>query len=189
MTELLSNELIKKYFACDKRIGTKGDHICHEIMAYKILCAMQEPIRNGEKYLSLGTHAVGDVITENEYPEFWPPFHPLALRLPDRFQPEKKDYTMKVKISDSFCTWEYKFQHEGKTTIREVAQVIANHLKTDIPVGENIFYQSLPPEGVCEICHRCGKPKDELGVTEYKWDKNGGVHSCIHSFISGHGDN
>lgn len=88
---ILENELVKKYFACDPQAGCfhKESQACEAAKAYGILRAMQEPIKKGERRLYVdGMGAVWDGI----HPvDINPDYHPDYLRLPSRFQtPERK---------------------------------------------------------------------------------------------------
>lgn len=95
---LLGNELVKKYF------GYKPGEIipCNnpqtfyveERMAYRILQAMSEPIKKGEKYLL--SNRLKEV-TEHEGQIDYGTWHPVALRLPDRFQPPPEQKSESVK--------------------------------------------------------------------------------------------
>ena len=83
MRDLWDNELVKKYFT--------GEYGVKAYMADTILRAMQEPIREGERYIyvdNLGHmhEEVCELEAENSYP-----WHPNVLRLPNRFQVEKKE--------------------------------------------------------------------------------------------------
>jgi len=82
-SSLLENELVQKYFAIDDWDGG-----CKRCDAQAVLRAMQEPIRKGDKYLfwklvpEIMTCATEDLETT---------WHPDYLRLPDRFQTERKE--------------------------------------------------------------------------------------------------
>jgi|HubBroStandDraft_5_1064220.scaffolds.fasta_scaffold149361_2 hypothetical protein len=81
MTDILDNELVRKYFS-----GDAGEH-----SAEKVLRAMQEPIRKGELYLSaLVQWDQGCQVQRFDAAITWDGFHPNALRLPDRFQATKE---------------------------------------------------------------------------------------------------
>lgn len=81
---ILDNELVKKYFECERGCVCKwrgiGDHMCR-----KIVIAMQQPIKKGERYLGLDMD--GAVCERNIYPSS-ENLHPFSLRLPDQFQPK-----------------------------------------------------------------------------------------------------
>ena len=96
MLDPLQNEPIRKYFSPDDDpdvkcccvIGSKCRYHS-ETLAYNILTAMQETIKKGDKFLSLDSFGSASVITHTgSLPDV--PFHPFALRLPDRFQGTEK---------------------------------------------------------------------------------------------------
>lgn len=88
MTDLLDNELVRKYFGCPA--NDCREHVpCYTVeqhMAFRVLHAMQQSIKKGERYLNWSdndggfyeTMAQGDHDAENP--------HWGVLRLPDRFQ-------------------------------------------------------------------------------------------------------
>lgn len=97
---LLDNELVRKYFGCDIRgVQTLCDHFnqqnCHKSMSYRVLQAMQQPIRKGERYL-VGTHKDSDIwrIVEKTWEgteiKGW---HTAYLRLPDVFQKQECEHS------------------------------------------------------------------------------------------------
>lgn len=97
---LLENELVKKYFGNRHESCPPGCNYGHEEkMAYRILAAMQEPIKKGERYLFIqnyevpGSNSSGyQEILEIESGYDYNIFHPLFLRLPSGFQtPEKEE--------------------------------------------------------------------------------------------------
>ena len=82
---ILDNELVQKYFG-DSVPDDYGD------MAMRILQAMQEPIKKGERSLVFSGNSFYEVeATEDREP--YGEFHPQQLRLPSEFQPkdEKKE--------------------------------------------------------------------------------------------------
>jgi hypothetical protein len=85
MTNILDNELVRKYFAFD----LEGKEYDQSSIAACVLHAMQEPIRKGERYLGWPSYTTVNQWTEQvcgEH-EITPiDFHPFQLRLPDRFQ-------------------------------------------------------------------------------------------------------
>lgn len=89
MTNLLDNELIRKYFRAEACIHVPLSGTCDGCIALRILCAMQEPIRKGESYLNFANQS--DWILLRDCPQEQNSFHPWGLRLPSRFQPEKKE--------------------------------------------------------------------------------------------------
>lgn len=103
---MLDNELVQKYFACK-------DHgqFRHECIANRVLIAMQQPIRKGERYLNLmpnGNIEEGlfsgmiwkDASCEQSY-------HPHFLRLPSAFQ----------KQTDYLKTWGIRLQNTSKESL------------------------------------------------------------------------
>lgn len=83
---LLDNELVRKYFC--RGLG-HFDHMFDSWAAQRILEAMQQPIRKGERYLGYFFNTeewkVDDAPQNNN-----DPFHPAMLRLPDAFQKQEK---------------------------------------------------------------------------------------------------
>ena len=91
---ILDNELVRKYFRCEVHKGLGGStkcQLCSEaMMAYRILRAMQEPIKKGDEFLNLDWDggisgpwkAEKDVPCEKQ-------FFGIRLRLPDRFQKQE----------------------------------------------------------------------------------------------------
>jgi hypothetical protein len=84
--DVLDNELVKKYFGNiqDWKPGEKvAGVVTHGCMAQRILMAMQELIRKGEKYLEIRhDSSVAEQIAMYD----WGVIHCNLLRLPDRFQ-------------------------------------------------------------------------------------------------------
>lgn len=87
---LLENELVKKYFGNRHESCPPGCNYGHEEkMAYRILAAMQEPIKNGERCLNIfGKEPIEDIWNG----EMKLDLHAYILRLPSGFQtPEKEE--------------------------------------------------------------------------------------------------
>ena len=87
---LLDNELVRKYFGCQDCQEGNSEHVeklCHEGMALKILRAMQEPIKKGERYLLIDSEIVGDMVANSNSLDHIR--HLGVLRLPGRFQKHK----------------------------------------------------------------------------------------------------
>lgn len=84
---ILENSLVVKYFGC----GCKAEKTnCPERMAYRVLQAMQEPIRKGEKFLSLyADGTLNEAMADKDDDKIW---HSDLLRLPDQFQTEREPY-------------------------------------------------------------------------------------------------
>lgn len=90
---LLENPLILKYFGCPPEHNHYHQETvqrCKESLAFKILTAMQEPVKKGDRYIV--THDDGNTWSEDkraneflptDYDGYW---HPNVLRLPDSFQ-------------------------------------------------------------------------------------------------------
>lgn len=81
---ILDNELVREYFGQWTDRKNSRETQFYEQMSLRVIEAMQQPIKKGDKYLSLivpGTvsEQVAEVGTLED-------FHPYALRLPDRFQ-------------------------------------------------------------------------------------------------------
>lgn len=94
MTEpnLLGNELVRKYFSsvpCDHGDSTESP-ACAGCMAYFVLQAMQQPIKQGERYLRIEMPG-GEIPDEIGSTGIPIALHPLFLRLPDRFQEQPSE--------------------------------------------------------------------------------------------------
>lgn len=77
---LLDNELVRKYFYDEKYSNPTA------IEAVKVITAMQQPIRKGERYLvTYQSENVWEEMTIMGCEELTH-FHPMMLRLPDEFQ-------------------------------------------------------------------------------------------------------
>lgn len=91
---ILDNEWVRKYFGlrrqefacCPNAMAGCG------CMALRVLAAMEQPIKKGERYLHLSSD--GEVIERvNEYPDIVEyAIHVSSLRLPDRFQEKKCEH-------------------------------------------------------------------------------------------------
>lgn len=87
--DILDNELVQRYWGhknCDR--AAHNPDLCRAYMAWRVLRAMQEPIRNGERYLFGDGSSWQEKIRIDENEDF--SYHPMMLRLPDKFQPAKK---------------------------------------------------------------------------------------------------
>lgn len=94
MTSILDNELVKKYFGCCPEFTCAVNHyrkdkpetwIDYRCISERIIRAMQEPIRKGERILL--THDNGKTWEETTMAgQADEPFHPNCLRLPGKFQ-------------------------------------------------------------------------------------------------------
>jgi hypothetical protein len=85
---LLDNELIKKYFGSRHESCPPECNYGHEEkMASRILAAMEEPIKNGDKYLD-----IHDLSNVKKAAFDLGGLHTETLKLPSRFQtPDKKE--------------------------------------------------------------------------------------------------
>lgn len=116
MTSLLDNELVRRYFGCDIVQGpfkcdSDGRH-CHEEWAYRVLLAMQEPIKKGERYLH--SENAGKTWEEGQHGgAYWQlqPYHPFDLRLPSRFQAQGKKCDRFRSGNGLYCSNCGGFQH------------------------------------------------------------------------------
>lgn len=92
MTPLLAHDLVRKYFGCQclpeqNMLGNHHlKHCSQEAMALRILTAMQENIKLGERYLHIASHGAEGGIVEGDGLQT-DGFHGSFLRLPQRFQP------------------------------------------------------------------------------------------------------
>lgn len=161
---LLDNELVRKYFGCDLRgVQTLCDHFnqqnCDKSTSYRILQSLQEPIKKGERYLNFNGNM--DLYEEAMTKELTcPSFHPMALRLPDRFQKQEKPscvhhlmppcgfcgavpvYYEQPKPSPEKCVYNHgtgskcdcKPKDEEALYSREVEEKIETMIKSYVPV-------------------------------------------------------
>jgi hypothetical protein len=98
----LKNELIVKYFGCVlHETGSRYD--CEWIMSSKILRAMQEPIRKGERYIY--SNGNGDWF-EKVAEEGIPYQQCFVARLPDAHQ--KREQTVLVTCPDCHLTYSHE---------------------------------------------------------------------------------
>lgn len=107
--KLLENELLRKYFGdqgntimlkcCLDRIGSLDER-----MALRVLDAMEQPIRTGDRYLGywFSENTFKEDVAERGNIE---PYHPGMLRLPSRFQPtpERSEGPAKKECAHCFC--------------------------------------------------------------------------------------
>ena len=87
MTSLRENELVKRYFECPFSTQIhEHEKGCNtlETMALRVLCAMQEKIEAGDKYLHIGADGWTEEGISNG--ETYAQYHYGFLRLPSRFQ-------------------------------------------------------------------------------------------------------
>lgn len=85
---LLENELVRKYFgACEHGDSLTSPCLCRFGYASRVLEAMQEPMKKGDKYLAWDIHGAWmEKVSPNGTADFVT-FHPYDLPLPSRFQP------------------------------------------------------------------------------------------------------
>lgn len=139
MNSILDNELVRKYFDC-AGFTDCTQHDCKEVVAYKILQSMQQPIKKGEGYL-LQLES-GEFIARFCGEETRAYFHPYALRLPDRFQKPRK------------C-------HCGTSEIIHRIEGPCYHINNDKPSPEKCcFLQNYPGREHDRDCP--AMPKDEV---------------------------
>jgi hypothetical protein len=110
---ILENELVRKYFGsgrCESCFGQScvvtgvPDH--HACMSFRVLSAMQEPIREGERYLNLFLPTQWrELILRNGPGYVIDGWHSSCLRLPDRFQ---KKEIFKCVDPDCPCDKEHR---------------------------------------------------------------------------------
>lgn len=104
---ILDNELVKKYFGCKAWGGCPDDEDEH--IALRVILAMQEPIKKGDKYLDIQPRGV---IEQGVFSELiWKDmdcknaWHPHKLRLPSWFKTCDHDGYLKcVNCGKSFTT-------------------------------------------------------------------------------------
>lgn len=109
MSDILENDLVRKYFGCEKGAhgacdGKRND--CMERTAFRVLKSMQEPIRKGEQAMWLWYRQVHDdwIVGPWDGTKL-DDYHPYVLRLPDRFQTAgKKDI---FDLPADFKLWGY----------------------------------------------------------------------------------
>lgn len=63
MNNILDNELVKKYFNCNSCKETEGQTDWHR--AFKILDAMQQPLRKGERYLLIDYEIICEKVADS----------------------------------------------------------------------------------------------------------------------------
>lgn len=92
---LLDNELVRTYFGC-RALCTEAHFVNvgydeHErCIAYRILDAMQQPIRKGERYLDINGLSCGAGVKEGVSLLDIYYLHAFYLRLPNAFQPQNQ---------------------------------------------------------------------------------------------------
>jgi hypothetical protein len=84
---ILDNELVNRYFGVNAGTPEKA----RRYMAEKVIEAMEQPVKCGDKYLDLESFEV--VVARSRFMSEsvnFPEWHPRVLRLPDRFQEQPK---------------------------------------------------------------------------------------------------
>ena len=113
--DLLDNPLIRKYF----HVGCNDDpcYLAHNhdaMRASLVLCAMQEPIKKGERILVIsssdGSIREEDAVRDCDY------IHPFDLRLPDRFQKQECFVSIQRECPQCRKQHVWKIDEESKPT-------------------------------------------------------------------------
>lgn len=81
---ILDNELVRKYFGEGTAFNSEDHH--KKIMAFRVISAMQQPIRKGERYISLD--GIVEMVAEIDMTGS----HFYCLRLPDAFQKQECEH-------------------------------------------------------------------------------------------------
>lgn len=104
---LLDSPLVRKYFGCDNigciMLGESIEKFKIFHMAFRVLEAMEQPIKKGDKLLVIGTDSL---IYETNAIKDHDGIHPFDLRLPPRFQPPAKkgcDHHFKCRCGATFA--------------------------------------------------------------------------------------
>lgn len=131
---------MKKYFGNDDQ----GIPFTEFGIAHNLICAMQEPIKKGEKVLFVSIGSIEETV--NEYDDTKACWHPSTLRLPDRFQ-KKECRHGGCFMSCGLC---------GKMLI--------DYRKPEPEKCDHANYDYQP--GLGWACNKCSyiysKPKDEV---------------------------
>jgi hypothetical protein len=97
---ILDHELVKKYFGCSPELNYPHD--CLEFRSKRVLDAMQQPIKKGERYLEVNRMGCEFRIREKECDGNIFGVHFYELRLPDAWQGKECEHTW-VKNSGESC--------------------------------------------------------------------------------------
>lgn len=140
---ILENELVRKYFADD---CTLCQNWPVQGLAWHVLNAMQEPIKNNETYLHIGSDGkVIERINNDGAVDF--KIHVSSLRLPDRFQSTDK----KGDAMEEFVRWR-NFAYLEKSLmnrVEELGQYIAGHIDSKHqPAPEKCDHRNCACDGV-----------------------------------------
>lgn len=135
---LLDNELIHKYFGCDGNYSddkhVHGQFIpCDAYCAINIFKAMEEPIKNGDRYLFL---AMDNWLENNA--GLYVGFHPRELRLPSQFQ---KIQECEKKESYKKCVCEH-CQSEIKRSAQQALIEAEIRIKSDKAVRKATWLEA-----------------------------------------------
>ncbi len=85
---IFENDLIRKYFGMDFRPEEMDTLSAQQQMAYGIVQAAQDPIKEGELYLYCSIDYPGEWVVQKQVTTTTE-FHPFKLRLPERFQKQE----------------------------------------------------------------------------------------------------
>ena len=100
MTDILSNELVKTYFEKGSCLGEPkvydGNCKHKNCMALRVLRAMGEPIKKGDKILEWHQLGVIETISMDDMSEY----HPISLRLPSQFQARLQEVHIENRRKD-----------------------------------------------------------------------------------------
>jgi len=61
------------------------------------------------------------------------PLEPVMIK---QMSNEEQPYTFVVTINDSYCTYEYTFNHTEEVSIHDLTKEIAQKLKCEVPEGK-----------------------------------------------------
>lgn len=131
---LLENELVKKYFG-DQPGDITGDYC---IMAYRVLAAMQEPIKKGERYLAfLSNDLIREYTADCNVAGGVLLGH---LRLPSRFQtPEKCEHKEQKCMT---CGVEFPVERNPDLVEAKISKICGDDLFVDSPGMNVLSYES-----------------------------------------------
>jgi len=104
MTDILSNELVRKYFGLENTCWVKGSPQYRAYMAENVLQAMQQPIKKGDRYLRCLNDGKVEECTLTAGLT-WDLAHFGDLRLPDHFQGERKECEHDLEIHCKKCEY------------------------------------------------------------------------------------
>lgn len=137
---ILDNELVRKYFGC-RAVCTEAHFINvgydeHErCMSFRILAAMQQPIRKGERYLWWFSDKVEEKISDVDSLGCDETAHPHCLRLPDAHQKQ-----------DSKCHCPNYMWHVDHTMCPLNHPTPRPNLRTANEIGQGVWPSGTSPE-------------------------------------------